>query len=82
MKTDVLDLWGEEIFVDDHVSVGSDRFVVRYGNYEYLGIGRMGLYLEQHAMLNPKSFPLSSNKILVKLMPDGAVYYKKRNALQ
>jgi len=75
MRTDRTDLWDEEIFVGDTVRVGIKSYMVKYGNYKYLGADRIGLYLENTAQSHPSDImPLMQAKSFIKVKKSDAVF--------
>jgi hypothetical protein len=68
MKTDRVDIWGEEIFVGNRVRVGMKIYIVRYGNFKYFGTERIGTYLESESRKKPcDTMPLSQAKAIIKI---------------
>lgn len=62
------DLWDEEVFVGDIVRVGIKQYVIKYGNYKYLGVDRAGLYIENTAQSHPAEImPLMQAKSFIKV---------------
>lgn len=74
MRTDRFDLWDEAILVGDKVRLSSmpHPYTVRYGNFEYFGTQRIGVYLESAYQKNPiHVMPLAQAKTLIKITGNG-----------
>ena len=77
MKTNRTDLWDEEVFVGDMVKLASMPYpyVVKYGNFKYFGMDRIGVYLESAQHINPTHImPLAQAKTIIKLHNGAKVY--------
>jgi len=69
MRTNVTDIFDEEIFVGDTVRVGLKKYVVRYGNYKYFGTERVGVFLEAPFPQNPcDTIPISQARSIYKIV--------------
>ena len=68
MITNRFDLWDEEIFLGDKVRLPSmpSIYTVKYGNFEYYGTQRIGIYLESE-LTNQDIIPLAQAKTLIKI---------------
>lgn len=65
MKTNKKDMHGKDIFCGDKVLFDDQEFIIKYGNYTYLGTDRIGFFMEQ--ILTPKmQLPLNSKVEKIK----------------
>jgi hypothetical protein len=75
MKTNRTDIWDEEIFVGDTIRVGIKQYIVKFGNYKYFGVDRIGLYIENASQSHPAEImPLMQAKSFIKVKKSDAVF--------
>lgn len=69
MKTCRTDIWGEEVFVGDTIRIGTQKFIIKYGNYHSSGLSRIGIYAEALFPVHPdfRERPLEQMKSFIRV---------------
>ena len=66
VKASKADIDGNDLFVGDNVKIDEEVFQVKYGNYIFLGVDRVGFYMEAKERIMNNQLPLNNQVKKIK----------------